>query len=64
MSIPDNYSQWEAHERKQQQQLDKLPKCDHCHEPIQDEHYFDIYGVHYCYGCMVGLFRMDVILDE
>lgn len=64
MNIADNYDLWEAHERRQQRLLDRLPKCDHCRKPIQDEHYFDIYGVHYCYGCMVALFRMEVILDE
>lgn len=64
MNIPDNYDLWEAHERRQQRILDRLPKCDRCREPIQDEHYFDIYGETYCEKCMETLFRMEVILDE
>jgi len=64
MNIPDNYSQWEAHERKQQQLLDRMPKCDCCTKPIQDEYYFDIYGETYCESCLVKRFRMEVIFDE
>lgn len=64
MNIPDNYSQWEEHERQKQKLLDRLPKCDRCREPIQDEHYFDIYGETLCYVCVVDRFRMEVILDE
>lgn len=60
MNIPDNYSQWEAHERQQERQLAYLPKCDRCREPIQDEHCFDIYGDIYCEECAMQLFRRDI----
>lgn len=64
MSIPDNYDQWLAHERQQERQLAQLPKCDRCGEPIQGEHYFDIYGDIYCEECGHKLFRIEVTLDE
>lgn len=60
MSIPDNYDQWEANERRLKQLEDKLPKCDRCHKAIRGEHYFNIYGEIYCEECAVILFRMDV----
>ena len=64
MNVPDNYSQWEAHERQQERQLARLPKCDRCSEAIQGEHYFDIYGDIYCEDCVRKLFRREVVLDE
>jgi DNA-directed RNA polymerase subunit RPC12/RpoP len=64
MNIPDNYSQWEAHERQQERQRARLPKCDRCGEEIQGEHYFDIYGDIYCEECAYKLFRREVTLDE
>ena len=59
----DPLMDFERHDRRQQRLLERLPKCDRCRKPIQDEHYFDIYGVSYCHECMVALFRMEVILD-
>lgn len=35
--IPDNYDRFEKHDRELQAELDKLPVCDCCHEPIQQE---------------------------
>ena len=35
--ISDNYTRWEQHDREQQAKLDKLPICDCCQEPIQQE---------------------------
>lgn len=64
MNIPDNYSQWEAHERRKEKLLDRLPKCDHCRKPIQDEYKFDIHGETYCERCAIILFRTEVTLDE
>ena len=64
MNIPDNFSQWEAHERQQESLLDKLPKCDRCRRPIQGEYKFDIYGDIYCEECAHKMFRREVTLDE
>ena len=33
--LPDNYDLWEAHDREQEEALEKLPVCDCCGEPIQ-----------------------------
>ena len=63
MYVPDNYSQWEAHDRRQEQLLNKLPKCDRCRKTIQ-EHYFYVFGDTYCEACNTALFRMEVTFDE
>lgn len=63
MNVPDNYNQWEAHERQQERQRKRLPKCDQCGEEIQ-EHFFDIYGDIYCEECGIKMFRKEVTLDE
>jgi hypothetical protein len=60
MSIPDNYSQWEAYERQQERQLARLPKCECCRRPIQDDYLFDVYGDAYCESCALMLFRRDI----
>ena len=49
--VPDNYDQWEAHERKQEAQLRKRPICSHCSNHIQDERLWDINGELYCPDC-------------
>ena len=58
--IPDAYDQWKAHEAEQQAQLDKLPKCCECREPIQDEYAYYIYGEWVCEECMKENYRMKV----
>jgi hypothetical protein len=60
MNIPDNYDQWESHERRLKQLEDKLPKCDRCHKPIRDEYCFNVYGETYCEECNNILFRVNV----
>lgn len=50
MSDPiDDYNAYSAH---QQSELDKLPKCENCGEPIQDERLCDFDGTIYCLGCV------------
>ena len=63
MNIPDNYDQWEYRDWLQEREREQLPKCDRCHEEIQ-EHFFDIYGEIYCEECAHKLFRREVTLDE
>ena len=63
MNIPDNYDQWEYRDRLLEKQRERLPKCDRCHEEIQ-EYLFDIYGEIYCEDCARKLFRREVTLDD
>ena len=35
-----------------QQWRDRLPHCAHCHQPIQDEDYYEIEGVNICSDCL------------
>lgn len=60
MNCPDNYSQWERHEAEQERWLAKLPVCDICDEPIQDDHYYLINGDNICPNCMETHFRKEV----
>lgn len=52
MCIPDNYSQWEAHEQEQNSWLAKRPICADCGEHIQDEEAYYINGEWICADCM------------
>lgn len=53
----DNYSLWQAHDRAQEQARDRLPVCDRCREPIDDDEYFDIHGEILCYDCLHVKYR-------
>ena len=64
MNVPDNYDQFLAKERREKKWLDSLPKCDRCHKPIQDEHYFYVYGETYCEKCNTILFRFEVEVNQ
>ena len=52
MSIPDNYSQWEAHEGRQEKWRNKRPKCPQCREAIQDEDCYELDGNVICPNCI------------
>lgn len=56
MDVPDNFDQFESHERKQEAQLRKRPVCSHCFKRIQDERLFDIEGTLYHQDCFEELF--------
>ena len=60
MDIPDNYDQWKAHEREQERRLARIPKCDYCDEPIQEDFYYEINGYVICETCMDRFFRKEV----
>lgn len=55
--MPDNYSQWAAHERELERSLERLPVCDRCRERIDDDRYFDICGKILCEDCMIEKYR-------
>lgn len=52
-----DFARWDA---KQQDELEKLPWCSICGEPIQDDYLFAIYGDLYCEECMKEIFRQPV----
>ena len=49
--VIDNYDLWEAHDREQERQLARLPKCCCCGEPIQQEEAVCIDEDYYCEEC-------------
>lgn len=59
MRIPDNYDKWEQHEARQQAELVRLPKCDCCCEPIQDDFCYQIDGEIFCEECLNEQFRKE-----
>ena len=60
MNIPDNYDLWEAHEAEQEKQLERLPVCEVCGKPIQDEHLYLINDEFVCQDCLDRDFRKCV----
>lgn len=46
--LPDNLDLFEAHDREQEEQLERLPKCKCCGYPIQQEKAVCIDGDYYC----------------
>ena len=56
----DNYDAWLEHDYEQESWLEKLPKCDECGQPIQDEHCFNINGNYICEECLNERYRVCV----
>lgn len=52
MNVPDNYDLWEAHEANQEKLLEKLPECEICGHPIQDDFYYEINDAIICENCL------------
>lgn len=52
MYVPDNYDLWEKHDREMQEEMDRLPVCGWCGEPIQDEECYKIGNKVVCVHCM------------
>ena len=59
MGIPDNYDQWEAHDREQAKLLELLPFCEICGEPIQEDHFYEINDEFVCEHCLDKLFKRN-----
>ena len=55
----DPIADFNRYEADQEEQLDKLPKCDICGEPIQDDYLYDIYGDIFCEECLNDKFRKN-----
>lgn len=52
MYIPDNYDLFKRHDAELQAQLDKLPVCSECDEPIQSDACYEFDGGLICEGCL------------
>ncbi len=63
--IPDYFDKWAEHSRQQEEELNKLPKCCECGEPIQDDYCFEINDEIICERCLVENHRKsteDVVM--
>lgn len=60
MKIPDNYDLWAAHDARQSRLLERLPKCCHCGETIQEERAVRIDFCWYCAECLNDEYTFDV----
>lgn len=52
MYTDDPVRDFERRDREQQEWLDRLPKCAHCHQPIQYDSYYEIEGESICPECL------------
>ena len=52
MYTPDNYDQFKRHDAKQEAELDRLPRCSECDQPIQDDFCFEVNDELICEECM------------
>lgn len=58
--IPDNYDRWTSHEAEQEAELEKLPTCRSCGEPIQTEYCYGSNGRYICEHCLNAYYRIPV----
>ncbi len=58
--MTDSYDLWEARERELERALARLPVCQGCGRPIQEEHYYVILGEDLCRKCMEGRYQRSV----
>lgn len=63
MDCPDNYDLWAQHDAEQEAELDRLPLCEYCEDPIQDEYAYYIEGAWFCESCMNEHFRREVLQE-
>lgn len=55
----DPVADFDRYDREQADQLAKLPVCEICGEPIQDEHFYLINDEFVCPECLKRDFRKD-----
>jgi len=58
--IADPVADYAAYSAHQQAELNKLPRCSHCDEPIQDDFCFEINDELICESCLNDNYRVDV----
>ena len=51
---------FEDFDRQQASALSRLPVCDYCGKPIQDDHYFEIAAETVCSSCLNINFRKEI----
>lgn len=61
--IPDAYDLWEARDAEQSRWLERLPRCFHCGEPIQQEEAVCLNGAWLCDQCIKNNME-EVITDD
>ena len=63
MNIPDNHDIFMAHEQEMERRLARLPVCDCCGEPIQDEFFYEIDCEKICPSCLELNYRRIVEVE-
>lgn len=53
----DPVADFEAHDREQERQREKLPTCANCGEKIMSDYLYEIEGVQVCPDCMDSDYR-------
>ena len=56
----DPLADFARYDRRQQSRLNRLPKCDYCGEPIEDDYLYEINDVVICEECLCEHHRKDV----
>jgi formylmethanofuran dehydrogenase subunit E len=57
MWTDDAVADAERYTYEQDKKLDKLPVCEYCNNPIQDDYYYDINGEVMCEDCLDTFYR-------
>lgn len=57
----DPLADYESYSGELEDALGKLPVCDICEEPIQDEYCYQINGDTICESCMAEYFRKETM---
>lgn len=60
MFSDDPLLDFDRYDRQQAEELAKLPICDCCGEPIQDDSCYEINGEYFCEDCLDMHFRKAV----
>ena len=63
MNVPDNYDMFLAHEWEMERRLARLPVCDCCGEPIQDEFFYEFDFKKICPSCLELNYRRIVEVE-
>ena len=60
MYIPDALDMFHKHDADREHELQKLPKCKECGEPIQTEYCYGDNGKYICEHCLKAYYRHSV----
>ena len=55
----DPLEDFARHDAEQESRLDKLPKCESCGEPIEDDYFYNIDGFFLCEECLKSEYRVN-----